>query len=439
MARPQVLVVVAILATTFFVSVIYYYNKFAGEIDSRLQGASLDNSVGIFTAPFKISVGDRAPIDELSDYLRAAGYQQRSAANQGDLIRSFEVDGNALLVFPGDDTFSLTPVRIEVDKSGRVISLTSPVTSERLASTTIEGELLAAVRGAERRKKIAVQFSDIPANLRNAIVATEDRRFFSHNGVDWRGILRALGRDLDQGEVVQGGSTITQQIIKNDFLSADRTLSRKLKEAAMAVILESRLTKEQIFTLYCNEVYLGHSGTYAINGFAQASQVYFDKELNELTLGESAFLAGLICAPNRYSAHRDQARALERRSLVLDAMVTTGTITRDEAEAAKAEPLQIKKHETQDDDGTSYFIDYVQRFIDERYGPARRATQDRITTTMDARLQHAAYAAVKRQTSKLDKVFARPRKGEVSQPVQAALVALDAHTGEVLAMVGGRS
>lgn len=443
LAQPKALLVLAIISTTFSVAVIYYYNKFANEIDARLNSSSLDNSLGIFTAPFKVSVGDRLPINDLSDYLRTAGYQPGSGSVEENLAGSFEVDGDALLVFPGDAASrqnGLNPVRIQVDRTGRVVSLTSPMTGERLSSTAIEGELLASVRDGDRRKKIPVQFSDIPENLRNAIVAAEDRRFFSHSGIDWRGIIRALKTDLDQGEFVQGGSTLTQQIIKNNFLTPDRTLSRKLKEAAMAIILESRLTKEQIFTLYCNGVYLGQSGTFAINGFAQASQVYFDEDLNELTLGQSAFLAGLICAPNRYSAHRDQARAIERRNLVLDAMVRTEAITLEQAEAAKAEPLQIKTHETEDDAGTSYFVDYVQRFMDGRFGAPRLSSQHRITTTLDARLQHAAYAAVKRQTAKLDNVFARTaRKGGQPGPVQAALVALDAHTGEVLAMVGGRS
>jgi penicillin-binding protein 1B len=298
---------------------------------------------------------------------------------------------------------------------------------------------LATVREGDRRKKIPVQFSDIPERLRDAILAAEDRRFFSHNGIDWRGIFRALRADLNQGEFVQGGSTLTQQLIKNDFLTPERSLSRKLKEAVMAVILETRLSKQEIFALYCNDVYLGQSGTFAINGVAQAAHIYFDKELNELTLGETAFLAGLIHAPNRYSAYRDPARAVERRNAVLDAMVETGTTTREKAEAAKAEPLQIKKHATQDDYGASYFIDYAQRFADERWGASERVAQ-RITTTMDPRLQRAAYLAVKRQTEKLDKFVARPnRKGEAPEQVQGALVALDAHTGEVLAMVGGRS
>lgn len=441
MSQPGVLLVLALIGISFSIALIYYYNKFASEIDARLQG-SLDNSVGILTAPIKVTVGDRLPINDLIDYLRRAGYQQRSETADENVVGSFEIDRNALLVFPGETSVQagLAPVTIQIDKNDRVVSLTSPTTGERLSSASVEGELLASVRDGERRKKIRVQFSDVPENLRNAIVAAEDRRFFSHRGIDWHGIIRALKTDISQGEFAQGGSTLTQQIIKNDFLTPDRTLRRKLKEALMAIILESRLTKEQIFAFYCNDVYLGQSGTYAVNGFAQAAQVYFDKDLNDLTLSQSAFLAGLTCAPNRYSPHRDLARAIERRNTVLDAMTETEAITREEAERAKAEPLEIKKHEIEDDDGINYFIDYVQRFADSRLGGGRLSSQQQITTTIDPRLQHAAYTAVKRQTAQLDKLYTRSaKKNDPPRPVQAALVALDAHSGEVLAMVGGRS
>ena len=440
--KPQIVIALAVLLTAFSTTVVYYYFTFAREIDARLNKKSLDDAVEIVSAPINISLGDRLTIDELTDYLRTAGYQQRTVSAEENLVGSFEVDGNAVIVLPGDSTppqSGISPVRIQVDKGGRIVSLTSVATGERLSSAAIEGELLVSVRHGDRRKRIPIQFSDIPENLKNAIVAAEDRRFFSHRGIDWIGIIRALKTDLNQGEFVQGGSTLTQQVIKNDFLTADRTLSRKVKEAAMAMILELRLSKEQIFTHYCNTVYLGQSGTYAINGFAQAAQVYFDKDLNELTLGETAFLAGLICGPNRYSAYRDLPRAIERRNLVLDSMVQTDAITTHEAETAKTEKLQIKKHETEDDNGTSYFVDYTQRFIDEKYGK-RASSIPRITTTLDPRLQRAAYAAVKRQTAKLDKIFARPSaKGKNIEPVQAAFVALNAHNGEVLAMVGGRS
>jgi penicillin-binding protein 1B len=442
LVQPRVLFVLGVLAMAFAMVTIHYYSAFAAEIDARLAGNSFDNSVGIFSSPFKVAVGDRLPIDELAAYLHAAGYQQKSHSDENNPGGTFTVDGNSVDIYPGRTSsaqLGLSPLRVSVE-GGRVTDLKSARAGERLPAAYIEGELLASVRDGDRRKKIAVQFADIPEVLRNAILAVEDRRFFSHNGVDWRGIARAMKADLDQGEVVLGGSTLTQQLIKNAFLSSDRTFGRKLKEAAMAVILESRLSKEQIFTLYCNDVYLGQSGSFAINGFAQAAHAYFDKDIKDLTLAESAFLAGLIHAPNRYAAHQFQERAAERRNLVLDQMVETGSVTPQQAEAAKREPLQIKKRQVGNDYGSSYFIDYAQRFADERFGNKGAVSRQRIFTTMDPRLQRAAHEAVTRQAAKLDKLYSRPvRKGDTPEPVQAALVALDAHTGEVLAMVGGRN
>ncbi len=435
--RPPVLLIMGSITIVLLVVGFYYYNELAREIDTRLASASFDNSVGIFSSPFKVSIGDRLSLDELTGYLHAAGYQQTADSN--DSVGTYSIDGDSIRIIPSLEAttrFRLNAVSLRLNKEGRIVSLTSAQTGERLNSALIEGELLASVREGDRRKKIEVQFSNIPGNLKNAILAVEDRRFFSHSGIDWRGIGRALKADINQGGVVQGGSTITQQLIKNAFLSSDRTFSRKVKEAAMAVILESRLSKEQIFTLYCNEIYLGQSGVFAVHGFAQAAQVYFDKDIKDLTLGESAFLAGLIHAPNRYTLHNNGSLAVERRNHVLEGMVKIEAIAQAEAEAAKQEPLQLKKHSVQDEYGTTYFIDYTQRFMEERGLSSRQ----QITTTMDPRLQRAAYEAVKRNSERLDKVFTRSKKkGEAPEKVQAALVALDAHTGEVLAMVGGRS
>ncbi|HKP12146.1 MAG TPA: PBP1A family penicillin-binding protein, partial [Blastocatellia bacterium] len=282
------------------------------------------------------------------------------------------------------------------------------------------------------------QYEIAPA-MKHATIAIEDKRFYTNAGYDLKGIARALWADAHHGGVVQGGSTLTQQLIKNAFLTSDRTLSRKVKEAMMALILESRLSKEEIFTLYCNNVYLGQSSTFAVHGFAQAAKVYFDKNLNDLTLSESACLAGMIHAPNRYSADRNVQPATERRNIVLDAMVETGAITAEQAEAARRQPLQLKKQEVREDYGTTYFIDYVERFLDARYGSRNDSAERRVVTTMDPRLQRAAHDAVIKSTERLDRAAGRPtRKGEEAKRVQAALVALDAHTGEVLAMVGGR-
>lgn len=441
--QPRVLLVLCALMLAFSAVATHYYFALAQEIDDRLKGNYFDNSVGIFTSPFKVSIGDRLPVAELAQYLRQAGYHQSTAPFESQDSGLFSIQSNIVEVVPSRAAsfqLSLKPVRIEIDRDGRVKSLTDRERDQRLTSAEIEGELLTSVRDGDRRKKTIVQFADIPEPLRNAVLAVEDRRFFSHHGIDWRGIARALWADLNRGEIAQGGSTVTQQLIKNAFLTADRTIGRKIKEAAMAVILESRLSKEEIFALYCNDAYLGQRGTFAVHGFAEAAQAYFGKELAELTLAESAFLAGLIHAPNRYSTSQNKERAIERRNVVIDSMAAIGAVSHQEAEAAKGEALNIKKHKTQSDYGATYFLDYAQRYVESRYGTRGLASQGRIYTTMDPRLQRAAFEAVTSHTEKLDKVLARAarKKGEPQQ-VQAALVALDAHTGEVLAMVGGRS
>jgi len=443
MVQPRVLVPLGALMLVMFGIVAYYTKQFSEEIDERLRVGFFDHSVGIFTAPFKISVGNRLSIDELASYLDGAGYQRSDQSAANGEARSYTIKGNAIEIHPDPATaaeLGVTPLRAEIDKGGRILALTQAQSGAPLKAAYIEGEPLACLRDTERRKQIAVQFTDVPVQLRDAVMAIEDRRFFTHPGIDWHGIARALWMDVHHHGVVQGGSTLTQQLIKNAFLTSDRTLSRKLKEAMMALILESRLSKEEIFTLYCNNVYLGQSSTFAVHGFAQAAKVYFDKNLNELTLGESAFLAGLIHAPNRYSTDSDMQPAVERRNAVLAAMVETGAITADQAEAASRQPLQLKKQAAREDYGATYFIDYVERFLDNRLGSRGQSAERRVVTTMDPRLQRAAHDAVIKHTERLDRLVRRPaRKADPAKQVQAALVALDAHTGEVLAMVGGRS
>jgi penicillin-binding protein 1B len=441
LVEPRLLIVFGVLALAASVVAAHYYVRLSAEIDARLSGNFFDDSVGIFTTPFKVSAGDRLSVSELTSYLQAAGYKQASTVTEGS--GAFSVAGNAVEVAPDARAMlhlGIRPVRIEIDNNNRVESLADLRSGRSVDAALIEGELLASVRDGDRRKKMNVSFSEIPEPLRNAILAIEDRRFFTHSGIDWRGIARAFWADLNEGHIVQGGSTITQQLIKNSFLSSTRSFSRKLKEAAMAVILESRLSKEEIFTLYCNDVYLGQSGTFAIHGVAEAAQVMFGKQLTELTLSESAFLAGMVHAPNRYSSRRDTSRSIERRNLVLAAMVETEAISAAEAESAEREPLLFKMDEVENDYGTRYFIDYVQRFMEQRYADDALASQQRIQTSMDPRLQRAAHEAVIRHTERLDKLFARSaKKGDAARQVQASLVALDAHTGEVLAMVGGRN
>ena len=270
---------------------------------------------------------------------------------------------------------------------------------------------------------------------------TEDRAFFEHYGVNVRGILRALARRYDNSDpnspiARQGGSSITQQLVKNLLLSPERTLRRKVAEAYMSVILETRLTKEEIFALYCNQVYLGQQAGFSIHGFGEAADAYFGKDVTNLTLPEAAFLAGLIRSPNRYNPYQEMNTATARRNQVLDSMVDTGAITREEADRAKAEPLKVAAVKGRiDASDAPYFADYVQNQLGDIIAGPGTAQHLRIYTTIDMDLQRAAYAALSKQVASLDKVQTRRF---APGTLQASLVAMNAKTGEIVAMVGGR-
>ncbi|HEX8291592.1 MAG TPA: PBP1A family penicillin-binding protein, partial [Pyrinomonadaceae bacterium] len=276
--------------------------------------------------------------------------------------------------------------------------------------------------------------------LVKAIVTTEDRDFFNHYGINFRGIIRAFVRryELDPNSPIarQGGSSITQQLVKNLFLSPEYTLKRKVAEAYMSVILETRLKKEDIFALYCNEVYLGQRAGFSIKGVGEASEAYFNKDVTALTLPEAALLAGMIRSPNRYNPYRHPEVAFERRNQVLKSMVEAGAVT--EVEAARAMATEVKLAPARgriDASEAPYFVDYAQGQLADLIADTSAAERLRIYTTIDMDLQRAAYSALVKQLAALDKVQA---KRFPAGTLQAALVAMRADTGEIVAMVGGR-
>ena len=434
LVQPRVLVVFGALSIAVFGAGAYCYSDLSAQIDIRLSTGALDNAIDIYSGPLIIRPGDRSPVRTLASYLRAAGYTQRQPGDLSTSSRAFAVSNGVVDIEPGNES-GLPAIQAIVGDDDRVLRIRNRHTGQILASAAVQGKLLSSIRGSDRSRRIPVRFEDIPDDLRNAVLAIEDRRFFSHVGVDWRGVVRATWADVHSGEIVQGGSTITQQLVKNLFFSSERSLARKLKEAGMAVILETRMSKNQIFSLYCNQVYLGQAGTYAITGFAEAAQSYFGKSLGSLTLSESAFLAGLLHAPNRYLLMRDLGSGVARRNQVLDAMVATGAISQEKADLAKSEVIQVKKKQIDEDQGATYFLDYLQRFIENHDG-STRCLKAQINTSLDPALQAAAFDSVSQGCARLDKVLGSKAKAD---QVQAALVALDVRSGAVLAMIGGRS
>ncbi len=291
---------------------------------------------------------------------------------------------------------------------------------ERTASLTFydqDGRLIARRGSAHGR---AAEIEDLPGYLVDAVLAVEDRRFYSHYGVDLIGTARALLANIRAGRVVQGGSTLTQQLAKNLFLTPERTIERKIQEVLLAFWLESQFSKDEILELYLNRVYFG-GGAWGVEA---ASTRYFGRSASELSLGEAALLAGLLKAPSRYSPVSDAERAAARATVVLDLMEETGRISADERYEAAATPIRVSRGASSP--GAQYFIDWIAPRVRNLIGPDPRDL--RITTTLDVEAQRAAERAVSQTLADAD---------AASGASEAALVSI-AHDGAVRAMVGGR-
>jgi penicillin-binding protein 1B len=442
---PPVIIPVVLLGTLVAVFLVYYWSIFSRRIDNLLQGEVYTRSAGIYAAPKQLRVGQALTQEYLIEFLKHSGYVEKS--QQADKARGrYSMNGGSVDIEPSDNTTvdgqrQFQRVRVQFSKNGKAISALSELDSNaRLDKAWLEPELISSVTGRERAKRKVIGFNDLPPHLVKAITVTEDRSFFEHYGVNLRGILRALVRryDTDPNSPIarQGGSSITQQLVKNLLLSPEKTLRRKVAEAYMSVIIETRLSKQQIFALYCNQVYLGQQSGFSINGFGEAADAYFNKDITNLTLPESAFLAGLIRSPNRYNPYHDINTATARRNQVLDNMAETGAISGEEASQAKQTPLQVAMTKGRIDvSDAPYFADYVQNQLGDIIAGPGAAEHLRIYTTIDLDLQRAAYAAVSKQLAALDKVEA---KRFPPGTLQAALVAMNARTGEIVAMVGGR-
>ena len=290
-----------------------------------------------------------------------------------------------------------------------------------------------------RARRRLIKFSDIPKLLVSGVLSGEDRVFFSHYGLNPKRIAAAFVSNAKGTAHLQGASTITQQLARSLFLTRQVTLRRKLSEAFIAVILESKFTKEQIFTMYANEVYLGNRDSFAIHGFAEASKAYFGKELSDISLSETATLAGIIPAPNAYSPAHHLNRAVARRDLILRIMADAGDITKEQYEQARREPLKITG--SVDSTEGQYLVDYIRDELLKDFSEDMLMTGGLgVHTTVDLKLQTIGSEAVRNGLALVNAQLARRRgdaKDSADLSPQAGLIALDPKTGEIKAMVGG--
>jgi penicillin-binding protein 1B len=444
--RPAT-VIPTVVVTLLVVGLLgYYYTLFSERVDKLLRGEVFTRSAGIYAAPKQIKVGDGLSAEDLVARLKRAGYVER--AQQADTARGrFSAEGANVEIEPSRDSkidgrAQFAHARVQFGRGGKTIAAISDLDANgaRIQSAWLEPELISAVAGPQRERRRVVGFNDLPDVLVKAIVVTEDRDFFNHYGVNFRGILRAAIRryEADPNSFLsrQGGSSITQQLVKNLFLSPEGSLKRKVSEAYMSIILETRLEKKEIFALYCNEIYLGQRSGFSIKGVGEATEAYFNKDVTALTLPEAALLAGMIRSPNRYNPYKHPEVAFERRNQVLKSMVEAGAIS--EVEGARASATEVRLAPAKgriDASEAPYFVDYAQNQLADLIADTSAAERLRIYTTIDMDLQRAAYSALVKQLAALDKVQA---KRFPAGTLQAALVAMKADTGEIVAMVGGR-
>ncbi len=438
--RAAFLVVVA--AVLLFTAVFaFYYHKYQQVVDERLAAGPLFAPVAqIYAAPREVRSGQHLTAAEIARDLRQAGY------NGNRQLGTFQLDGETIQIKPGPQSYHSTD-GATIDTSGGDVQSITADNGAALRAYQLEPQLITALsEDKNRTKRRLVSYDEIPPRLVQAVTSIEDRRFFEHGGVDYHSMLGWVYHDLRGDRRYAGGaSTITMQLARGIFLSPVRHIKRKLIEILITFQLESRFTKRQIFEMYANQINLGQRGSFAINGFGEAAQAYFGKDLRQLDTAQCAMLAGMIQSPNRLNPYRHPERSLDRRNLVLDAMVESNAITPVEATHAKAEPIRLAPVNV-DASEAPYFIDLVHEQLSQRVGEQELGRDTlRIYTSLDPELQRAASEAVlvgMRNVDELVRKAHRVRKG-APEPVntypQVSLVAIDPHTGQVLALVGGRN
>ena len=388
----------------------------------------------LYTAPFQLKPGLSLKTARLPDRLHRLGYR----ASRGPVATSgdYQLTPEALTVYlhsQPDIHVKASIVTLELDE-GRVTQVLSEPDRSPIFPVYLEPELISGLRGGSRQVREWIPLADMPPHLVSSVLAVEDRRFFSHFGIDPIAIGRAIWRNLTTGGVVQGGSTITQQLAKNLFYSPQRTLGRKVKEALAAVVLETKYRKQEILESYLNEIYLGQAGFVSIYGVGEAAHRYFGKTLEELTVGEIAMIAGLIKGPNTYAPAKHRALARQRRDVVLKLLRDQGRLTEQEWKVAVNESLPVAPPDDVLADAP-YFVDTVLREVEDVIGtPLPEGL--RIDSTLDPMIQQVAAEGLENGLLKLERAY--PALKGQEGVLQGAVAVLEPSTGAIVALVGGR-
>src|SRR5271170_886485 len=418
----------------------YFYYHYKHVVDDRLASGPIFASVSqIYAAPREVRDGQKLSAASIAADLRQAGYSNNSQ------LGTYQLNGDNVFIKPGPDSYHNTD-GATINTTGGVVQSITAENGVALSAYELEPQLITALsEDKNRTKRRLVSYDEIPPHMVQAVIAIEDRSFFEHGGINYLRTAKCAFVDIVSRRMSCGGSTLTQQLARGFFLSPEKRFTRKFRELFITLQLEARFNKKQIFEMYANEINLGQRGSYAINGFGEAAQTFFGKNLGQLDLAESALLAGTIQSPTRLNPYRHPERAMERRNVVLDSMVETGAITASEASRAKAEPLRLAPPNI-DASEAPYFVDLVHDQLVQRIGDQDLSHQSfRIYTSLDPELQRAAAEAVEIGMKNIDELVRKLHKtpkGEDPGPInypQVSLVAINPHTGQILALVGGRN
>ena len=453
----------AVPAVLFCFALGYYYISFARLLDERLHGERSTVLPRVHARPLELRRGQSLTEQQLVDRLNDLGYAQRTMF---DRPGEFVIGSGDVTILPRGAEFKGQSVRVVFRRpvppntkapARRPAKPAPPPPADRVlalergtrpaARVTLDAPVLTALINGEREKRRPVALSAIPGRMTDAVLAIEDRRYYQHPGVDPISMAGALfSYATGRRAVLAGASTITQQVIRNVFLpkfegmtlqsARARSIKRKLLEQFLAIVLTSRASKDDILEMYLNEVPLGQRGSFAIFGVAEASRLFFAKDVSNVSLAEAATIAGVIQSPSALSPFNNPGRATERRNVVLRVMVEAGFVEKEAADRAALEPLAVVERALEAE--APHFVDFVDRTLDELY-PGLTTTTDEavdVYTTLDLHLQRLAQDAVRTGLTSVDKLLSRRKR---NGRAEAALIAVDPRTGDVLAFVGGRS
>lgn len=388
----------------------------------------------IYARPIELYQGAPVSPDELTAYLQRLGYQRSSQVTGPG---QYSVEGATVSVHTRGFQFwdgHEPSVSVQVGFSGGQVSNLRPTQGrQEVYLARLEPVEIAQINPETGEDRLPIAYEEVPQALLDAVVAVEDQRFYSHFGVDPIGILRAAWANIQAGGIVQGGSTLTQQLVKNLYLNRERTLRRKIEEAVMAISLDYHFSKQQILAAYVNEIYLGQDGVRAIHGFALAAQHYFARPLTELRLDELALLAALPRGASYYNPLRWPERAVQRRNVVLASMASQGFITAEQLEIARAAELRVRERPVSTARYPA-FMELVANNLARDYdSTVLRSAGLRIFTTLDIQMQSTLDGLIESSVAAVQRASAGS-----DADLQAAVVITDANTGEVRALTGGR-